>query len=303
MGYVYKIANKINNKIYIGITQRTIKERWNDHLKIAYDKKSKDYNALFKKAIRKYGEENFVIEEIEQRETLEELKNREIYWIKYYNSYAFDKEGYGYNSTRGGDYPTNFKEIYQIDILTGKIINSFSSIKEAERRTKAGDINAVLKRGYGEQPLNSGTTWVYKDNYCNYVPEEYYNNYCVICQLDLQGKFIKYWLGPSRAAKALHIAQGNISLCLVDKRQKAGEYQWCYYKDLESKINKPYVCKLTYNRKAVDQYDLCNNYLKTWESATEAAKVLNINSSKITAVCRGNRKTTGGFIWKYSKVD
>ena len=33
MGYIYKIINDINDKIYIGQTIRTIEERWKEHLK------------------------------------------------------------------------------------------------------------------------------------------------------------------------------------------------------------------------------------------------------------------------------
>lgn len=300
MGFIYKITNKINNKIYIGLTRKTPQERWKMHINAAYNIHSKDYNALFKKAIRKYGVENFIVETIEECSTLEELKKREIYWIKYYNSYAFDSNGWGYNSTRGGDCATYEKAVYQIDILTGKIINEFSSIVEAEQMTGAGDINLVLKNKYGEQPFGSGTTWIYKNEYNNYHPEEHYEQYGVICQLDLLGNFIQYWLGPTQASKKLNITQGNISSCLTKNRQKAGNFQWCYYKDLNNYLNKPYINTNTYNKKAVNQYDLCNNFLKTWESASEAARILNIQSSKITAVCRGNRKTTGGYKWKYA---
>lgn len=33
MGYIYKITNLINNKIYIGKTERTIQQRWAEHKK------------------------------------------------------------------------------------------------------------------------------------------------------------------------------------------------------------------------------------------------------------------------------
>lgn len=39
--------------------------------------------------------------------------------------------------------------------------------------------------------------------------------------------------------------------------------------------------------------------IKTYNSASEAARENNLNNSKISRVCRGERKTSGGFNWKY----
>jgi len=51
---------------------------------------------VIKRAIHKYGKENFIIEEIEKCNQ-ELLNEREKYWISFYNSYEN-----GYNSTLGG---------------------------------------------------------------------------------------------------------------------------------------------------------------------------------------------------------
>ena len=32
MGYIYQITNKINKKIYIGLTTKTIDKRWKEHV-------------------------------------------------------------------------------------------------------------------------------------------------------------------------------------------------------------------------------------------------------------------------------
>ena len=94
MGYIYKITNKINNKIYIGKTERTTEERWKEHCR-----QSKKYlNIPLYKAINKYGKENFIIETLEECNN-EKIDEREIYWIDYYNAYFSDD----YNCTGGGE--------------------------------------------------------------------------------------------------------------------------------------------------------------------------------------------------------
>ena len=54
------------------------------------------------------------------------------------------------------------------------------------------------------------------------------------------------------------------------------------------------------NSKKVNQYDLSNWFIKVWNSLTEAANELWLHHSKISNVCKGKRKTTGWFIWKYN---
>lgn len=50
----------------------------------------------------------------------------------------------------------------------------------------------------------------------------------------------------------------------------------------------------------IKQYDLKNNFIREWKSATEAGKELNIGNSDITSVCKNRQKTSGGYIWRYS---
>ena len=57
---IYKITNKINNKIYIG-QSIDIKERWKQHFYKAYNKKESGYNSAIHQAFRKYGYENFLL--------------------------------------------------------------------------------------------------------------------------------------------------------------------------------------------------------------------------------------------------
>lgn len=49
----------------------------------------------------------------------------------------------------------------------------------------------------------------------------------------------------------------------------------------------------------IDQYDLDGVLITTWSSLKEAADALNIPRGNICRVCKGERKTAHGFIWKY----
>lgn len=94
MGYIYKIENQINHKVYIGQTIKSLNKRFNQH-KNNYTKPYFSQIHLYR-AFKKYGIENFSFEKIE-RVNDENLDEREKYWIAYYNSYEN-----GYNSTLGG---------------------------------------------------------------------------------------------------------------------------------------------------------------------------------------------------------
>lgn len=54
------------------------------------------------------------------------------------------------------------------------------------------------------------------------------------------------------------------------------------------------------NGKRVVKIDpITNEVLSTYDSASEAARVNGLNGSKISRVCNGLRKTSGGFRWEY----
>lgn len=92
-GIIYKIVNKINNKIYIGQTIRSLEDRWYYH---TYDALTVKCSTKIGRAIRKYGVNSFTVETIEETE---ELDKREMYWIAFYVS---DKKGYNIKSGGSG---------------------------------------------------------------------------------------------------------------------------------------------------------------------------------------------------------
>lgn len=94
MAYIYKITNVINNKVYIGKTLRSPKKRWQEHCRDSRRKITA--HRLFYQDINKYGKDNFLLETIESCDN-NIADDREIYWIKYY-----DSTNKGYNMSLGG---------------------------------------------------------------------------------------------------------------------------------------------------------------------------------------------------------
>lgn len=92
MKAIYKITNKINQKIYIGQSSNP-KYRFSQHCRI-HDK----YTSLINQAINKYGKENFTFEIIGW---FEDYNKKEQYYISYYGSLSPN----GYNLTTGGENP------------------------------------------------------------------------------------------------------------------------------------------------------------------------------------------------------
>ena len=89
---IYSITNKVNNKIYVGKTIKSLEERFAAHINTTkYGSQS-----YLHRAIRKYGIKNFTISVIEDNISTEHtLNEREIFWIK-----ELKPE---YNMTLGGE--------------------------------------------------------------------------------------------------------------------------------------------------------------------------------------------------------
>ena len=98
-GWVYVIYNLVNGFMYVGKTTKTAEDRFEEHKKEARNGKA----STLCKAIRKYGEENFIVRSVDVAFGNSQLNLREIYWIQQLNTCVWDEGHNGYNMTRGGD--------------------------------------------------------------------------------------------------------------------------------------------------------------------------------------------------------
>jgi group I intron endonuclease len=66
-GQIYVITNLLNNKKYVGLTTKSLEERFLAHQERATKEKS-----VIQKAIKKYGKDNFTIERLDQASSKED---------------------------------------------------------------------------------------------------------------------------------------------------------------------------------------------------------------------------------------
>ena len=209
IGYIYKITNKINGKVYVGKTTRTVQERWEEHLR-EYRKERCKNRPLYR-AIRKYGTNAFTVETLEEVD-LENLSERETYWIEYFHTYSG-----GYNATVGGD----GKILYDYDLIA-------QLLKEGRKYREIADMVGCC---------SDTVSFVAKKYDIDYIPEQPWEKRCVpVEQYDLEGHYIQSfnscgeatrWLFENELlSKASGGAASHIGQVVNGKRKTAYGFIW-----------------------------------------------------------------------------
>ena len=143
-GYIYKIVNSENDKVYIGQTTRSLHIRFNEHLNYKRD-------THLTRAFNKYGRGKFNIIKIccvigSKEYVINKLNKLETYYIEKY-----DSRKNGYNMTDGGEMNPMY---YQENI--DKMIASRGAWDEEHRKifseSKIGEKNPM----FGVEPPNKG---------------------------------------------------------------------------------------------------------------------------------------------------
>ena len=97
---VYCHIHRATGRRYVGLTKKTWRKRWNQHVYTA-SKLAKKGWSHFANAIRKYGKDAFDHEVLEVCDTLDEANAAEEKWIEHFDSRNPEK---GFNLKRGGDH-------------------------------------------------------------------------------------------------------------------------------------------------------------------------------------------------------
>lgn len=200
--FIYKLTNTLNNKIYIGLTTETISERCRKRIAEAKYRDSK--NSYILNAIRKHGSEVFKVEQIDTAFSLEELQQKEIFYIQQYNS---TNRKIGYNLTKGGEGNLGLKMSDKTkEKIRQKAIGRKASIETKIKMSNSKKTNNIdFSKAIENCKLYNLKT--------SKKVEEF----------DLNNNLIKTYNSISEVSKTLNITKAKIDYYL--KRDKNGNYR------------------------------------------------------------------------------
>lgn len=115
-----------------------------------------------------------------------------------------------------------------------------------------------------------------------------------VCQYSLDGKLIAEYLTIREAARITKLHKGHISKCCNSKEHHntVGGYVFKFKGDVFIKPNAGF--------KGVIQIDTNNMIIGNYKSCNEAARIVGLKrGSSIAMCCNGERKSAGGFKWKF----
>jgi len=284
-------------------------------VKNGYNKRPvSEYNRFFAKLISKKilqykitGE--FVKEWDSIIEGKETLNAKGIYRVC--KGYKFSAGGYIWKYKKDDNYPLKIEVNYEryaknIPILQynleGIFIKEWSSRAEIEK-----ELNLVIKisKKNNEYKRSSNFIWKFKtsEKFPNKIDvPKYYKGLAnrKVLQYDLDGNLLKIWDNTTKIKEELGLI--NITAACNDRTKTIYGFIWKYSDNLEKevllKIDKP---KYFEHTKSVLQYDLNGKFLKEWDRTYNIQKELNLSFKLISRVCLGQRKTCGGYIWKYKE--
>ena len=250
---VYIHTNKVNNKVYVGITSWKPEDRWGHNGNRYY----KEDQSVFYNAIKKYGWDGF--EHIIFAENLieEEAKRMEIRLITLYKSNCkrYKNPSYGYNMTDGGDGTTgriHSEETKQKirEKATGRV---WSEKQKEDRKELYKHIkNPFFGKTHSDKTKQiigekAKIRFADKTNHPMYgktQSEESINKNIqsqktkrTVVQCDKQMKFIAQYISINEASRATGISHINISYCCHHKPhyKTAGGYVWMFLEECDDK--------------------------------------------------------------------
>lgn len=305
-GFVYITTNHINGKKYIGQKRYDKANKWKSYL---------GSGIHLKRAINKYGSENFSKEIIEDCKSKELLDEREKYWIEYYNAVKSNEfyniaSGGDDGDTRAGYSEEQFKqsEKFRKERLRESLprgeasgVSKLTEIQVLEiiERLKNNDFTTDIAKDYFVSTetissIRNHNTWTHLTKNIifddiSYHRKERTRKTKPVIQYDENGDYIATYESARVAEQETNISHKLISSVCNGHKRIAHGFIWRFEGDSFEKYNTENL-----NFVRVDQYDKDGIFIKTWDSEKEVALSIGIH---LHSVLSGKCNSAGGFYW------
>ena len=236
----YKLTSP-DGKVYIGITSRKPKERWDS----GWGYQS---NQRFTEAIQKYGWNGITKEIVQEHLTEEEASELERKLIKEYDSCNPEK---GYNILEGGKSGYHF---HHTEEAKEKISQASTRLWQSEEHRKkmsegaSGKNNPFYGKHHSEETRQKMLKW-HKEHPMSEeqkriqverlrkavtgtkrskesIEKSAKAKWKPILQYTKDGEFVRRWDSAKEASETLHIHKSTISQCCKGTKQSAGGFVW-----------------------------------------------------------------------------
>lgn len=269
--YVHIVPQSITeydyDKYYVGITSKSVIERWNNG--------NGYHNQIFYKAIKKYGWDNIEHYIIAQNLTENEAKNFEKILIKKLKSNTY-KCKYGYNKTDGGDGTLGYVMSQEIKDKMSK--NRIGQCNPFYGKTHTKE--ARLKMSKFRRGISLKGKKVY--------------------QFNLNGNFIKTYKSIKEAEQTYLIFNSQMGKHIRLHTPFLG-YLWGFESDITiidniPKLNYEYKERVYSYSKIVYQFNINGDYIKQYSSIKEAEKSIGASLGTLGKAIKEQRKFLG-YLW------
>ncbi len=280
---VYKLTDP-DGKVYIGVTGKTVEERWN---------KGRGYSrgTPIREAIRKYGWESFQHEILCEKLTRDGAEKLEKAFITYYDSSDPEK---GYNRFLGG-------------LGKGAHMSEVTKKLSREAKNRLYDAHPEIKEKIRQTVKNAfATDPSYRERVSKGVLSAYENNPAI--RSKLREKTKQLWSDPSFREKC---SAGRREVCemnfdLAHHTRAVHRQYYASHPERREEISRQMRVYLSdpANRAFLDADPrgkpvVCVETGVVYPSQLAAEKATGFTG--IHKVCRGRQYTAGGYHWRYAE--
>lgn len=188
------------------------------------------------------------------------------------------------------------KAVIQYDYY-GNFINEYKSQLEAAAIVGLDTSSAISKCCISKQGSAGGFIWRFKGDPAPTIKDINIHSIPII-QYNKSGDIIATFSSIIEASNITGICTDSISGCCSHKRKSGGGFIWRKFNDPLDKSE--IKTDNFWGKRKVQQFTSNGKYIKTFDSLKEASMAINAPWQSIQRVCVGKRRTSHGYIWKYS---